>query len=115
MIPETVNEIDAVAAMGHDGVADAPSDASLPLTDVVLCRGAEDLHHALAFCSMSQVPVTREDMIRKEAYLHAEARSFAPDGAVEDWLCAEREVDHWLGIYGLPHHFTMKGLDQTSV
>ncbi len=35
---------------------------------------------------------TREDMIRKAAYLRAERRGFAPGKELDDWLAAEREV-----------------------
>jgi hypothetical protein len=31
-------------------------------------------------------------LIAEAVYFHAKARHFAPGGAVEDWLCAEREI-----------------------
>jgi Protein of unknown function (DUF2934) len=74
-----------------------------------------DLELSLVFCSMTEGRLTREDMIRKTAYLLAEARSFAPGGDMSDWFCAERQVDCWLAIYGLPHHFTLNGAERTSV
>jgi hypothetical protein len=79
----------------------------------VACAAA-DLDLSLTFCSMAE-GLTREDLIRRAAYLHAEARSFAPGREVEDWCCAEHEVDHWLKIYGLPHHFAAHGSVLTSV
>jgi hypothetical protein len=79
----------------------------------VACAAA-DLDLSLTFCSMAE-GLTREDLIRTAAYLHAESRSFAPGREVDDWFCAEHQVDHWLGIYGLPHHFSAHGSVLTSV
>jgi Protein of unknown function (DUF2934) len=70
-----------------------------------IARAAADLELSLAFCSITEDCVTREHLIRKAAYLRAESRSFVPGGEVDDWVRAEHQVDHWLGIYGLPHHF----------
>ncbi len=36
--------------------------------------------------------VARRDEVRREAYLLAERRGFAPGGEVDDWLEAERLV-----------------------
>jgi Protein of unknown function (DUF2934) len=93
-----------------------PTDsAKLSGEEIDVAYAVADLELSLAFCSMNEGCLTREDMIRKTAYLHAEARSFAPGADVCDWLCAEREVDRWLAIYGLPHHFTLNGAERTSV
>jgi len=35
----------------------------------------------------------RHSRISEAAYRRAEARGFSPDGALDDWLLAEREVD----------------------
>ncbi|HTY48861.1 MAG TPA: DUF2934 domain-containing protein [Steroidobacteraceae bacterium] len=45
---------------------------------------------------------TRDELIRKAAYLRAERRGFAPGGQVDDWLAAEHAVDQWIAIHGLP-------------
>lgn len=36
----------------------------------------------------------RECMIREAAYFKAQQRGFAPGRELEDWLAAEREIDH---------------------
>lgn len=89
-------------------------DAVSHLSAANVSRAAADLELSLEFCSI-ETGVTREDLIRTAAYLHAEARSFAPGGEAEDWFGAERQVDHWLSIYGLPHHFTSQRSVLTSV
>jgi hypothetical protein len=38
----------------------------------------------------------RHAMIAVAAYFHAEARGFAPGLELEDWLAAEREIEHAL-------------------
>jgi hypothetical protein len=38
-------------------------------------------------------PLSRDDRVRRAAYLRAEARGFAPGNDVEDWLAAEADVD----------------------
>ena len=38
----------------------------------------------------------RDDMIRKAAYFRAARRGFCPGQEVEDWLAAEKEIDHML-------------------
>jgi len=43
---------------------------------------------------------TREEMIRKAAYLLAERRGFCPGGELADWLAAEHQVDSWLESCG---------------
>jgi hypothetical protein len=80
-----------------------------------VANATEDLALSLALCSMARKHFTREDLVREAAYLHAEARHFAPGGEVADWFGAERKVDHWLGIYGLPRHFTFHGSAFVSV
>jgi DUF2934 family protein len=92
-----------------------PPDALKRLAEADVAYAAADLGLSLSFCSMTQACLTREDLIRKAAYLQAEARGFPPGGEVHDWLCAEREVDDWLDIYGLPHHFAANGSDCNSV
>jgi hypothetical protein len=92
-----------------------PPDAVKRLGEADVAHGAADLNLSLSICSMNEACLTREDMIRKAAYLQAEARSFSPGKEVDDWFFAEREVDHWLAIYGLPHHFAANGSDCTSV
>ena len=42
-------------------------------------------------------PEQRLQMIQETAYLKAEARGFAPDAEMDDWLAAEAEVDDRLG------------------
>jgi hypothetical protein len=39
----------------------------------------------------------RECMIREAAYFKAQQRGFAPGRELEDWLAAEREIDHRTG------------------
>jgi hypothetical protein len=92
-----------------------PPDAVKRLGEAEVACAAADLDLSLVLCSMNEACLTREDLIRQAAYLHAEARRFSPGGELDDWVCAEREVDHWLGIYGLPHHFVANGSDCTSV
>jgi len=38
----------------------------------------------------------RSEMIAVAAYFLAERRGFAPDGAADDWLQAERQIDRML-------------------
>jgi hypothetical protein len=38
----------------------------------------------------------RREMIAVAAYFLAEQRGFAPDGAADDWLQAERQIDRML-------------------
>jgi len=92
-----------------------PPDLVKRMGKADVANAGEDLALSLALCSMAEGHLTREDLIREAAYLHAEARSFAPGREVEDWFDAERKVDQWLGIYGLPRHFTLHGFDSTSV
>jgi hypothetical protein len=49
---------------------------------------------------LSSAGETREEMIRKAAYLLAERRGFRPGRELEDWLAAEHQVDHWLECGG---------------
>ncbi len=51
----------------------------------------------------------REALIREKAYLRAEQRGFAPGAALDDWLAAESEVDHWLATRGAPARYRMPG------
>lgn len=44
----------------------------------------------------------RAIMIAQAAYLHAERRGFAAGHELDDWLAAEREVNHLLGPPGPP-------------
>ncbi len=92
-----------------------PPDLIKRLGKADVANAGEDLALSLALCSMAERHLTREDLVREAAYLHAEARSFAPGGEVTDWFDAERKVDHWLGIYGLPRHFTFHGSAFISV
>ena len=48
---------------------------------------------------------TREEMIRKTAYLIAERRGFGPAHELDDWLLAEQQVDSWLANRGPPHRY----------
>jgi hypothetical protein len=51
---------------------------------------------AVATTAPAPTPVTPEErsqLIAVAAYLRAESRGFAYGNEVEDWLCAEREVD----------------------
>lgn len=49
--------------------------------------------------------VLRESLIRTAAYFRAEHRGFAPGRELEDWLEAEREIDHWIETRGAPHRY----------
>jgi hypothetical protein len=40
----------------------------------------------------------RRRMIAEAAYYAAEKRGFTPGGDVEDWLCAEAEIDRQLCV-----------------
>lgn len=42
----------------------------------------------------------RHSLISQAAYFRAEARGFAPDGDLEDWLDAEAEIDERLAAHG---------------
>jgi hypothetical protein len=46
-----------------------------------------------ASTSLSEAEAERHDRIARAAYLRAEARGFAVDLHLEDWLEAEREID----------------------
>jgi len=50
---------------------------------------------------------SREELIRERAFLRAERRGFAPGAELDDWLAAEREVDHWLATRGAPARYRM--------
>ena len=50
-------------------------------------------------------PETREQMIRKAAYLLAERRGFDPGHELEDWLLAEQQVDSRLANLGPPRRY----------
>ncbi|MBK1704914.1 DUF2934 domain-containing protein [Halochromatium glycolicum] len=41
-------------------------------------------------------PEERSEMIAVAAYFLAEQRGFTPDGATDDWLTAERQIDRLL-------------------
>ncbi len=47
---------------------------------------------ATAGAAVDGADVARRDEVRREAYLLAERRGFAPGGEVDDWLEAERLV-----------------------
>jgi hypothetical protein len=44
-------------------------------------------------CHAFEMYSARNGMVRKAAYLRAQARSFEPGHELEDWLVAEHEVD----------------------
>ena len=48
---------------------------------------------------------TRQDMIRKAAYLLAERRGFSPGHELDDWLLAEQQVDSRLANRGPPRPY----------
>jgi hypothetical protein len=115
--------VKAIAQLAQPTPIEVPPirESALPLELVKqlgkadVANATEDLALSVALCSMAQRHLTREDLVREAAYLHAEARNFAPGGEVSDWFGAERKVDHWLGIYGLPRHFTFHGSAFISV
>lgn len=47
----------------------------------------------------------RDELIRLTAYYRAEQRGFAGGHELEDWLEAEREVDHWIATRGAPSRY----------
>ena len=51
-------------------------------------------HAGVGACSTCTSVGERERLIRELAYLRAERRGFMPGHEVEDWLEAERELEH---------------------
>ena len=47
-------------------------------------------------------PDERRAMIAEAAYYRAEQRGFAPGLEIEDWLAAERDIEHLLPLPGAP-------------
>jgi Protein of unknown function (DUF2934) len=48
----------------------------------------------------------RERLIRTAAYLRAEYRGFQPGHELEDWLAAERDIDHWITSRAAPRRYS---------
>lgn len=92
-----------------------PPNVIKRLGEAVVANAAAELGLSFALCAMAEGHSTREELIRETAYLLGQSRSGTPGKDVEDWCRAERDVDHWIGIYGFPQSLTSNSSVRSSV
>jgi len=69
-------------------------EASAPETQPEPKRSARRPSIVRSDSRVTIVPINLEDEVRRLAYLLAERRGFEPGHEAEDWLSAEREIQH---------------------